>query len=290
MFGIIIHSSGGNYRVKTKEGIFRCKPIGLFRNQKIELVVGDRVEIKVDQNIGQQNLNIISKLYERKNQFIRPKISNIDFAIIVTSVVEPRFNHFYLNKIITFFQIKKVKPILIFTKVDLNKKAENLDLIKKYQDLDYDIFIFKNSFDQKVKDDFLNLIKNKFSIVTGQSGVGKSTILNFIDNNLKLDTAQISFSLNRGKHTTRDYTAIEIIKDTFIVDSPGFSSLKIDFETDQIAKNFLNFSNLYSKCQFKNCLHINEKNCFVKKSTDLIFYNDYLKLINELKKITNFKI
>lgn len=284
MVGVIIYSSGGNYRVKTDRGIFKCKPIGLFRKNNIELVVGDKVNIKIDQTIGQENLNTINKLYERKNEFIRPRISNIDYVIIVTSVVEPYFNHFYLNKVISFFQIKKIKPILIFTKVDLNKNQKNLDLINKYKKLNYEIFIFKNYIDLKERERFLNLIENKFSILTGQSGVGKSTFLNFIDQNLKLKTAQISFALNRGKHTTRHYEAFEIINNSFIVDSPGFSSFKIDLEVNQIAKNFLNFSKLFNKCEFKDCIHLNESNCYIKKTVDLIFYNDYLKLIKELKE------
>lgn len=284
MTGVIIYSSGGNYRVKTDQGIFTCKPIGLFRKNNIELVVGDKVNIKIDQTIGQENLNTINKLYERKNEFIRPRISNIDYVIIVTSVVEPYFNHFYLNKVISFFQIKKIKPILIFTKVDLNKNQKNLDLINKYKKLNYEIFIFKNYIDLKERERFLNLIENKFSILTGQSGVGKSTFLNFIDQKLKLKTAQISFSLNRGKHTTRHYEAFEIVNNSFIVDSPGFSSFKIDLEINQVAKNFLNFSKLFNKCEFKDCIHLNENNCYIKKTVDLIFYNDYLKLIKELKE------
>lgn len=284
MTGVIIYSSGGNYRVKTDQGIFPCKPIGLFRKNNIELVVGDKVNIKIDQTEGQDNLTIINKLYERKNEFIRPRISNIDYVIIVTSVVEPHFNHFYLNKIIAFFQIKKIKPILIFTKVDLNKDQKNLDLINKYKKLNYEIFVFKNSIDLKQRAEFLDLIKNKFSILTGQSGVGKSTFLNFIDKNLKLKTAQISFALNRGKHTTRHYEAFEIIDNTFIVDSPGFSSFKIDLEINQLAKNFSNFAKLANKCEFKNCIHLNENNCYIKKTVDSMFYDDYLKLIRELKE------
>ncbi|AHK22294.1 Putative ribosome biogenesis GTPase RsgA [Candidatus Hepatoplasma crinochetorum Av] len=288
MLGRIIYSSGGNYRVKTKEGIFNCKPIGLFRKDNTELIVGDKVELKLNYKIGQENLNIITKLYDRKNQFIRPKISNIDFIIIVTSLVEPKFNHFYLNKMITFFQIKKIEPILIFTKIDLNKNQRNLDLIKKYEDLNYKIFNFNNSFQKKEKEKILFILKNKFSILTGQSGVGKSTVLNFLNRNLKLKTGEISFALNRGKHTTRHYEAFEIYENSLIVDSPGFSSFKLDLSLNEISKNFINFAKYYKNCQFKNCLHINEKECFVKKTADSFFYNDYLKLIKEVKENRKF--
>lgn len=288
MLGRIIYSSGGNYRVKTKQGIFNCKPIGLFRKDNIELIVGDKVELKLDDKIGQENLNIITKLYDRKNQFIRPKISNIDFVIIVTSIVEPKFNHFYLNKMITFFQIKKIEPILIFTKIDLNRNQINLDLIKKYQNLNYKIFNFSNYFSEIEQAKLLSILKNKFSILTGQSGVGKSTVLNFLNKDLKLKTGEISFSLNRGKHTTRHYEAFEIYENSLIVDSPGFSSFKLDLTLNDISKNFINFSKHYKKCQFKNCLHINEKECFIKKTTDSFFYNDYLKLIKEVKENKKF--
>lgn len=288
MLGRIIYSSGGNYRVKTKEGIFNCKPIGLFRKDNTELIVGDKVELKLNYKIGQENLNIITKLYDRKNQFIRPKISNIDFIIIVTSLVEPKFNHFYLNKMITFFQIKKIEPILIFTKIDLNKSQINLDLIKKYEDLNYKIFNFNNSFSKEEQEKILFILKNKFSILTGQSGVGKSTVLNFLNRDLKLKTGEISFALNRGKHTTRHYEAFEIYENSLIVDSPGFSSFKLDLNLNEISKNFINFSKYYKNCQFKNCLHINEKECFVKKTADSFFYNDYLKLIKEVKENRKF--
>lgn len=288
MLGRIIYSSGGNYRVKTKEGIFNCKPIGLFRKDNTELIVGDKVELKLNYKIGQENLNIITKLYDRKNQFIRPKISNIDFIIIVTSLVEPKFNHFYLNKMITFFQIKKIEPILIFTKIDLNKNQRNLDLIKKYEDLNYKIFNFNNSFSKIEQEKILFILKNKFSILTGQSGVGKSTVLNFLNRDLNLKTGEISFALNRGKHTTRHYEAFEIYENSLIVDSPGFSSFKLDLNLNEISKNFINFAKYYKNCQFKNCLHINEKECFVKKTADSFFYNDYLKLIKEVKENRKF--
>lgn len=288
MLGRIIYSSGGNYRVKTKEGIFNCKPIGLFRKDNTELIVGDKVELKLNYKIGQENLNIITKLYDRKNQFIRPKISNIDFIIIVTSLVEPKFNHFYLNKMITFFQIKKIEPILIFTKIDLNKNQRNLDLIKKYEDLNYKIFNFNNSFSKKEQEKILFILKNKFSILTGQSGVGKSTVLNFLNRDLNLKTGEISFALNRGKHTTRHYEAFEIYENSLIVDSPGFSSFKLNLNSNEISKNFINFAKYYKNCQFKNCLHINEKECFVKKTADSFFYNDYLKLIKEVKENRKF--
>ena len=288
MIGRVIYSSGGNYKVLINNNVYNAKPLGIFRNDGIKILVGDMVQLEINQEKeGRDELNIITELLERKNEFLRPNISNVDLAILVTSINEPKLNDYYLDKLITIFQSMSVTPILIFTKGDIGISDEYEKIINEYKDAGFKVIITYGERIEKIELDKLKkILEKKLSVITGQTGVGKSTFLNFLNGKFKLKTGEISKSLGRGKHTTRHSEAFEIFPNSYIVDTPGFSSLDVgDLDKDVISWNFFNFETFSSKCKFNNCKHVNENNCMVKKMiTSERVMNNYRKLLDELDK------
>ncbi len=286
MIGRVIYSSGGNYRVLVKNDTFNAKPLGIFRKSNIKIIVGDIVEIQVNENkTGREELNTITKLFERKNEFQRPNISNVDNVILVTSITEPNLNDYYLDKLITIFQSRSIKPILIFTKGDLGISKDHKKIIDEYKDANFKVIItYGKSLEKEEMVNLKNWTKDKLSIITGQTGVGKSTLLNFLNDKFNLKTGEISKVLGRGKHTTRHSEAFEIFPNSYIVDTPGFSSLDIkELDKSLICWNFFNFEQFANNCKFNNCQHSNEKGCNIKKQTysERTMIN-YKKLLEEL--------
>lgn len=286
MKGRVIYSSGGNYKVLTQDGTFLCKPLGKFRNEGIKILVGDVVDLEINETKeGLEELNVITTLHKRKNEFIRPNISNVDYAILVTSIIEPRLNDYYLDKLITIFQSRNIEPILIFTKKDLLFNKEIEETINEYINEGYKTLVIDKNITEEQKSSLEEWTNNKFSVITGQTGVGKSTLLNSIDENLNLNTGEISTALGRGKHTTRHSEAFEIFKDSYLVDTPGFSSLEInDLDRELIYWNFFSFEKYAVNCKFKNCSHLKEEECSVKeKKYSERTMNNYKKLLEEVR-------
>lgn len=278
--GKVIYSSGGNYKVSTDCGIFNAKPLGIFRNSKTKILVGDNVSLKI--NNGDE-LNVITELEKRKNVFVRPNISNVDFAILATSISEPKLNDYYLDKLITIFQIKNVEPILLFTKSDLSFTDKEKQIIEEYIKANYKVLISNNGLNNRDIQNLEKWTKNKLTVITGQTGVGKSTFINKLTN-LNIKTNEISKALGRGKHTTRHSEIYELFKDSFIIDTPGFSSLEIEKEDFKLLPHhFFNFKTLFNDCKFNDCKHINEINCNVISNSSKRTLNNYWKLIKEGK-------
>lgn len=283
MKGKIISSNSGWYFVEVDSQIYKAKPIGLFRKDNLKVVVGDIVELMVNDS---DYLNVITKIYPRKNYFIRPNVANIDIVLLVMSVIKPKFNDYYLDKLITFFQCKNVKPILIFTKldlIDLKKYKFINEETSNYQKMGYDVFYFKKNFELTELQKLKKVLNAKTAVISGPSGVGKSTILNYLDETLKLSVGEVSKGTERGKHTTRKTSLFKFFDNFYIIDSPGFTSFEIDLSKDDLAKNFLNFNKLAIKCKYNNCLHLKEKDCYVKDNfTFLHKYKNYEKLQKEI--------
>jgi len=238
MIGRVIYSSGGNYKVLINNNVYNAKPLGIFRNDGIKILVGDMVQLEINQEKeGRDELNVITKLLERKNEFLRPNISNVDLAILVTSINEPKLNDYYLDKLITIFQSMSVTPILIFTKGDIGISDEYKKIINEYKNAGFKVIVtYGEKIDKIELDKLKKILEKKLSVITGQTGVGKSTFLNFLNGKFKLKTGEISKSLGRGKHTTRHSEAFEIFPNSYIVDTPGFSSLDVgDLDEDTIS-------------------------------------------------------
>ncbi len=279
MQGVIIKNISNDYVVKTKNGKYVCKPRGKFRNVNITPLVGDIVEID-DVN------NYILEIYPRKNKLIRPSVANIDQALIVTSVKDPDFNSSLLDKMLTIISFNNIKPIICFTKLDLLKKDEkkNIDkYINYYKSIGYVV-----TTNEKI-DNFNNLFTDKLTVFTGQTGAGKSSLLNKLDSNLKLKTGEISKALGRGRHTTRHVELFEL-NGGLVVDTPGFSSLEFyDMKPIDIRDNMKDMFDNLEYCKYRDCMHLNEDGCYVKKLVEKgqileSRYNNYINFVRLDKK------
>ncbi len=250
--GIIVKLTGGNYYVKTEQNkIYKTRARGKFRNVNQSPVVGDYVEFEITENDEGYIMNIL----ERKNILYRPKVANVDYGIIVTSVCEPKLNHYLLDKLIAILEIYNIEPILLFTKTCLTD-VEYMYFYNYIRSLGYSIYISSDvdEYDVTIR----KQLANKTSFLVGQTGVGKSTFINNLDTNLNLATAEISKALGRGKHTTR-HTEIFYVDDIRVVDSPGFSSIEfLDNIADiDIAHAFREFDKLSVECKYATSIHIN---------------------------------
>ncbi len=276
MEGIIIKNESNNYTVKTASGLLVCKPRGKFRFDNISPLVGDIVAVD-DIN------NYIIAIKERRNSLIRPSIANVDVALIVTSVKEPIIDYHLLDKLLTIISYHHVEPIICLTKIDLLEKDEEKMLkskMKYYQKAGYRVLTNQHLRELK------NIFKNKITVFTGQSGAGKSSLLNKLDQKLSLKTNEISKSLGRGKHTTRCTTLYEI-NDGLVADTPGFSM--VDFHgmsKVDIRNNMKEMYNNLDKCKYRDCMHIKEEGCYIKKMVEngeilVSRYNNYMSFIGE---------
>ncbi len=286
MRGRVVYSSGGNYKVLADSKTYDCKPLGKFRNEKIKILVGDIVELEVnEEKEGLQEINVITELHPRSNEFVRPNISNVDNAILVTSITEPELNDYYLDKLITIFNSRGVEPILIFTKKDLCEYSKYKEIIDEYINAGFKVLVTDTVITEEQKTTLKSWTENKLTVITGQTGVGKSTLLNNINNSFNLATGEISKALGRGKHTTRHSEAFEIFEGSYIVDTPGFSSLELgQISKEEVSKSFFDFGDYANECKFNNCLHLSEINCKIKlrNYSERLIIN-YKKLLEEVK-------
>lgn len=275
MQGKITKQISNQYTVTVNKEEYICRARGKFRNLKLSPIVGDIVEFSSDELV-------INEILPRKNILTRPVVANIDYALIVTSLKKPNLSYTLLDKLLTLVIANNIKPIIILTKLDLlNKKElkEYAPTFKYYESLG--IKVITNKKLNKLK----KILRNQTVVLTGQTGAGKSTILNKLNKNLKIETKPVSDALNRGVHTTR-HTEIYEINKIFFVDTPGFSSLDLNCLTKESLKEaFLEFKN--TRCKYTGCMHNNESGCGVKEklSKGLILPSRYINYIRFLKEI-----
>lgn len=262
MQGKIIKNISNDYTVLSNNKLYVCKSRGKFRNLNITPLVGDIVEFD-------EINNYILDIKPRKNELLRPPVSNIDQAVIITSVKDPNLDLNLLDKLIAIIEFHSIKPIICFTKLDLLEKVEEINnIIDYYKKIGYQVFI--NTDLENIR----KIFKDKITVFTGQSGAGKSTLMNNIDTSLNIKTNQISYALGRGKHTTRHVELIPLY-DGLVADTPGFSSLNFyDMKSSDIRDNFIEFENYKEHCKYRDCMHNKEDECAVK---DAIKNNEILK-------------
>lgn len=276
MQGQIIKIVSDLHYVSCNGEVYPCKCRGIFRKEHITPVVGDYVLFSIEKKL-------IEEILPRKNEFERPKVSNIDQAFIVTSLVHPDFSLNLLDKLLILMKLHNVDAIICITKKDLadeDKYQEVNSLLDYYRGLGYKVV--SNQELDKVK----KLIQNKTSVFTGQTGAGKSTLLNKLNPNWNLETGEVSLALGRGRHTTRVVELFQIFGGK-VMDTPGFSALDFDkYSKEEIRDAFIEFHNY--PCPFKDCMHTKEKECVVKKAVlanDILDsrYKNYLSFIKEDK-------
>ncbi|WP_322935340.1 ribosome small subunit-dependent GTPase A [Mycoplasmopsis felis] len=267
----------GRYLIKNNENEQWVYAAGKLRYQEQTPLVGDDIILEN---------NTITKILDRKNSFIRPKVANIDQIFIFMSIKEPNFLSYLVDKYMSIIENKNIIPILCITKTDLDtNQAKEWEI--QYKNMGYEVVLINNenpSYIQKIN----KLMTNKYSVFMGQSGVGKTTTLNILGN-LNYQTQEISKSLGRGKHTTRT-TYITKINQGWLIDTPGFSSFDLNISKLELAQSFKVFNELSKLCKFRSCLHLEEetKDCAIKQKIDtkeipLFRYQNYVKLLTEIQ-------
>ncbi len=274
--GQIITLQKNQYIVKSDDLKVSCVIRGKIRQQQLLPRVGDFV-------LFDENKKVIEKILPRKNSFLRPLVSNIDQAIIVTSVKEPDFSLSLLDRLLTLMELAKVEGIICLTKLDLISDIEKKEILEKmnyYQELGYKVVVNTDL------DSIKELLKDKTSVFIGQTGAGKSTLLNKLSPDWKLKTGEISKALGRGKHTTRTVELFEFL-DGQVLDTPGFSALNFEgYKREDIKEAFREFK-LYT-CPFKDCSHTKEGECEIKRQVEIgnimnSRYQAYLQYLKEVK-------
>ncbi|WP_456275540.1 ribosome small subunit-dependent GTPase A [Bacillus sp. AK128] len=286
MQGKIIKALSGFYYVLNEEGITQCRGRGVFRKNKITPLVGDEVEFQAEN----ESEGYIMEVLERKNDLVRPPIANVDQAILVFSAVQPDFNPLLLDRFLVLIESKHILPIICISKMDVvdEKGRQKIDqFADDYRQAGYDVLLTSTN-EAETVELLLPYFKDKISVFAGQSGVGKSSILQVLRPDLVIKTDEISTHLGRGKHTTRHVELIEI-GDGFVADTPGFSSLEfLEIEVEDLSSCFPEMRRIQQNCKFRGCTHLSEPKCAVKEavqegSIKEYRYENYLEFLQEIK-------
>ena len=260
---------------------------GSFRKEGIKPLVGDDVEIEIlDEN--EKTGNIV-QIKPRKNELIRPAVANIDQALVVFAVTKPKPHYNLLDRFLVMMEQKEIPVVLCFNKTDIAEHPEIAELQEVYAPSGYPV-LFTSAREEENIEELKSLLKGKTTSIAGPSGVGKSSLINLLQSEVKMETGSISKKIARGKHTTRHSELIMIGADSYIMDTPGFSSLYVnEFEKEELKYYFPEFAPYEGQCHFNGCDHIHEPGCRVKEALEQgeissIRYEDYLKLYEELKE------
>lgn len=288
--GLILKGIGGFYYVETDTGIYECKAKGKFRNKKVSPVAGDKVSITVRDS----EENTIDLINERKNKLTRPPVANIDKLLIAVSVAKPFPNTLIIDKMTVLAEKNNITPFIVITKTDLENSDE---LYHIYKSAGYNVYRFS-------KDDHSELplikaeLKNCLTAFTGNSGVGKSTLINALSDGLMLETGEISDKLGRGRHTTRQ-AEIHHVADGLVIDTAGFSSVEFInddiFLSEDLQYYFNEFNEYIGECKFIGCSHTGDKGCKIHQLVEegIISksrYESYLTMYNDMKNIKKWQI
>ena len=288
MQGKIIKGIAGFYYVNVVEsGVYECKAKGVFRKEKIKPLVGDNVRIEI---LDEENKtgNIV-EIFPRKNELIRPAVANIDQALVVFAVTKPPPHFNLLDRCRVMMERKEIPVVLCFNKKDIATSPEIAELEAIYEKCGYPI-VFTSALEQENIEEIRRLLLKKTTAIAGPSGVGKSSLINLLQNQVQMETGTISRKIERGKHTTRHSELIAVDADSYIMDTPGFSSLYVnDFEKEELKYYFREFASYEGQCRFQGCDHVHEPGCAVKEALEEgkihpIRYKNYLEMYTELKE------
>lgn len=287
MKGKIIKGISGFYYVHVAEsGIYECKAKGVFRKEQKKPLVGDDVEIEVldaDNHIG----NVVS-IDSRRTQLTRPAVANIDQALVIFASKKPEPNLNLLDRFLLQMATRSIPVIICFNKVDLITDEEKNKLFEIYQNSGYRV-LFLSAKTRPFREELMEILSGHTTSVAGPSGVGKSTIVNGLQSGTKMETGEISAKIDRGKHTTRHSELITIDEHTYIMDTPGFSSLDLpQIEKEDLQEFYPELVKYEPFCRFHGCSHISEPDCGVKEACEKglisrVRYDTYCKLYEELR-------
>ena len=292
MQGKIVKGISGFYYVYVEgTGIYECKAKGAFRKQKMKPLVGDNAEIvSIDE---EDRIGNVVEILERKNELIRPAVANVDMALVIFATKKPQPNFNLLDRFLCMMEYQKVPVTICFNKADMVSQQEKQELRAINEPAGYNI-IFTSAKENQGIEELRALLEGKTTTVAGPSGVGKSSLVNCLQDNIQMETGKISSKIDRGKHTTRHSEIIPICDGTYIVDTPGFSSMDVPgFEKEDLWTCYPDFAEYEPYCRFQGCSHINEPDCGVKDALkqgkiSRIRYDNYILLYEELKNIRKY--
>lgn len=288
MQGKIIKGIAGFYYIYAEDGnIYECKAKGIFRKDNFKPLVGDNVEITVLNE--EEKEGSVTSILPRRNSLIRPAVANVDQAFLIFAMENPKPNFLLLDRFLIMMKQQEIPAVICFNKKDVGEKEEMEKLYEIYTGCGYRV-VLSSTYEGEGMDEIHEILKGKTTVVAGPSGVGKSSITNCMQGEVQMETGEISKKLKRGKHTTRHSQVIPVEKNTFLVDTPGFSSLYLtDMKEEEIRDYFPEFVMYEPQCRFQGCMHIHEPGCAVKKALSegkisQQRYDNYLALYEELKE------
>ena len=284
MNGLVLQSIGGFYYVETADAVYECKARGAFRKEGVSPLAGDRVAV----TIGDNGKGVLEEILPRRNALVRPPIANVDCLAIVASVAEPKPNLLLLDKLIAIAEDNAIEPIVVITKSDLEDTAALEDVYRK---AGLPLFTVTNT-DPTSARALAAFLAGKLTAFTGNSGVGKSSLLNVIDPALCRETGEISKKLGRGRHTTRSVVLFPLSGGGYLADTPGFSALDLErtqpIDKDDLFACFREFEPYFGQCRFTGCSHVSEPDCAIRtavKNGEIApsRYDSYVAMYNEAK-------
>lgn len=287
MKGKIIKGIAGFYYVHTPEGVFECKAKGVFRKEKLKPLVGDNVEIEIVDD--EKLLGNITEIFPRSNSLIRPAAANIDQALVIFAIVKPDPNYNLLDRFLISMRQQMIPTVICFNKKDLASAKEQQELYEAYRQSGCAVMFVSGSRQEGI-DRIREVLRGKTTVVAGPSGVGKSTIVNALTPEAHMETGEISRKIERGKHTTRHAELFAVEEATYIMDTPGFTSLNVaGMEKEELQGFYPEFEPYEPYCRFGGCVHINEPVCGVKEALtegklSRIRYDNYCRIYEELKE------
>lgn len=292
MQGKIIKGIAGFYYVHVEgQGIYECKAKGIFRKDHKKPLVGDDVDVEVLDE--EQKLGHIREILPRKSALIRPAVANVDQALIIFAIVKPNPNFNLLDRFLIRMERQNLPTIICFNKQDIATPEEKEALQKAYETCGYQV-LFISALEEEGLEQVRHILIGKTTTVAGPSGVGKSSLINRLAPKANMETGAISEKIERGKHTTRHSEIIALGENTYIVDTPGFTSLDIsEITKEELGSYYPEFVQYEPYCKFSGCAHISEPSCGVKDAVaegkiSQVRYDNYKVLYQELKEIKRY--
>ena len=286
--GKIIKSIAGFYEVHTGENIYRCRARGVFRALGVKPLVGDDVEIEVTDTVSVPMEGNVIRLLPRKNELVRPNVANVDQALLIFAITHPAPSYNMLDRFLITMSKRNLPAVLCFNKQDLATEEEIRELRETYEACGC-IVLFVSVLSPETLTQLREILRGKTTVLTGPSGVGKSTLINTICPGARMETGELSRKISRGRNTTRHVELLAGEEETFLVDTPGFTSLYLmDIKAEELRYYYPEFSEYEEKCRFDGCVHRKEPGCAVRKALEegkisRIRYGNYCELFDELK-------
>lgn len=292
MTGKIIKGIAGFYYVHVEgKGIYECRAKGIFRNEKIKPLVGDNVEMEV---LDEKDMEgSILRILPRSSTLIRPAVANVDQAMIIFAIVKPNPNFNLLDRFLIRMERQHLPTVICFNKQDIASPEEKEALRKAYETCGYHV-LFISALENEGLEQVKGILAGKTTTVAGPSGVGKSSLINQLAPAANMETGEISAKIERGRHTTRHSEIIALGEETYIVDTPGFTSLDIsEITKEELGQYYPEFVQYEPYCKFSGCAHITEPSCGIKDAVEegkisKVRYENYKELYRELKEIKRY--